>query len=145
MHATLRSRSALALGALLLLTAGVWGQTRPNPAHPGPAAGAPPSTPQSLRFETTSTAIVVDVVVRDGKGDLITDLTPQDFELYEDRLRQSVGSFTIANRGTGIAVAARRRTGATRIGGAGTSADAVDETPAATAESGLTALVFDTA
>ena len=47
---------------LVLLTAGVWGQTRPNPAYPGAPGGPPSVEPQ--RFETTSTAIVVDVVVR---------------------------------------------------------------------------------
>ncbi len=141
MHATLRSRSALALGALLLLTASVWGQTRPNPSYPGePAREGEAASPQ--RFETTSTAIVVDVVVRDGRGALITDLAPDDFELYEDRLRQSIGSFTAANRGTGIAVAARKRDGALRIAGAA-AADEGTAATAVTAESGLTALVFD--
>jgi hypothetical protein len=71
----------LAATASTLLTAGVWAQTRPNPNAPAPTgeAGSP-------RFETTSTAIVVDVVVRDRKGALLTDLTADDFEIYEDRL-----------------------------------------------------------
>ncbi len=99
----------------MLLTAGVLGQTRPNPAYPGAPGGPPSVEPQ--RFETTSTAIVVDVVVRDAKGALVTDLVPEDFDVYEDRLRQSVGSFSVANRGTGIAVAAKKRDAATRVGG----------------------------
>jgi VWFA-related protein len=133
------ARLAIATGGLLLLTAGVWGQTRPNPAYPGAPAGSSSGEPQ--RFETTSTAIIVDVVVRDAKGALVTDLVPDDFELYEDRLRQSVGSFTVANRGTGIAVAARKRDGTTRMGDT-VAATAPAETPA-TSEAGLTALVFD--
>ncbi len=132
--------SGLVTGGLVLLTAGVWGQTRPNPAWPGASGSATEGAAQ--RYETTSTAIVVDVVVRDSKGALITDLTPEDFELYEDRLRQSIGSFSLANRGTGIAVAARKRDAATRIDGASTSPGATDM-PETTAETGLTALVFD--
>jgi VWFA-related protein len=124
----------------MLLSVGAWGQTRPNPSYPGePGQGGAGATPQ--RFETTSTAIVVDVVVRDARGALITDLGPEDFEIYEDRLRQSLGSFTVANRGTGIAVAAKKRDGTMRLGDS-TSTPTVEETPAPS-ESGLTALVFD--
>jgi len=135
------TRWALATGGLVLLTAGVWGQTRPNPAYPGAPGGTSSAEPQ--RFETTSTAIVVDVVVRDAKGALVTDLVPEDFELYEDRLRQSIGSFTVANRGTGIAVAAKKRDAAIRVGGATPGSPADADVPDVTAESGLTALVFD--
>jgi VWFA-related protein len=85
----------------------------------------------------------VDVVVRDAKGALVTDLVPEDFELYEDRLRQSIGSFTVANRGTGIAVAAKKRDAAIRVGGATPGSPADADVPDVTAESGLTALVFD--
>ena len=134
------ARWVLVIGTSLLLTAGVWGQTRPNPNHSGPGAEGTPDG-QTPRFETTSTAIVVDVVVRDGKGALITDLGSEDFDLYEDRLRQSVGSFSVANRGTGIAVAARKRDATTRVGSGTTEPEGT--IPPATTESGLTALVFD--
>lgn len=133
------ARWALAAVAFALLTAGVWGQTRPNPAWPATSATGN-SSPQ---FETTSTAIVVDVVVRDGKGVLLTDLVPDDFELYEDGLRQTLGSFSVANRGTGIAVAARKRDATTRVGANGVAAGADIDVPVAAAETGLTALVFD--
>jgi hypothetical protein len=75
------ARWVLVVGTSLLLTAGVWGQTRPNPNHSGPGADGTPDG-QTPRFETTSTAIVVDVVVRDTRGALITDLGSEDFELY---------------------------------------------------------------
>ena len=133
-----RPSIAVAAGAVMALTVGVWGQTRPNPDHP--AAPAPLAGPQ--RFETTSTAIVVDVVVRDAKGALVTDLAADDFELYEDRVRQTVGSFTVANRGAGIAVSARKRDGATRISG-DPAATAVPPGAASPDEPGVVALVFD--
>ncbi len=44
---------------------------------------------------TGTTAIVVDVIVRDGKGNPVTDLRKEDFELYEDGERQDVGDVTI--------------------------------------------------
>lgn len=137
MVSTRRRHRALLAGVLLVMTAGVWGQTRPNPQYPGGADASGGAT----RFETTSTAIVVDVVVRDGKGALITDLTSDDFDLYEDRVRQTLGSFTVANRGTGIAVTARKRDGATRLalGESDTVADGASRAP----EGGITALVFD--
>lgn len=125
----------LAATASTLLTAGVWAQTRPNPNAPAPTgeAGSP-------RFETTSTAIVVDVVVRDRKGALLTDLTADDFEIYEDRLKHALGSFSVANRGAGIAVSAKKRDGAVRLDAPGAPAPEAAPTPEA---SGVMALVFD--
>jgi VWFA-related protein len=43
---------------------------------------------------TTVSAILVDVVVRDRKGDPVRDLTENDFEVYEDGVKQDVGSMT---------------------------------------------------
>ena len=40
------------------------------------------------------TAVLVDVVVRDRKGQPVTDLSPSDFELSEDGTAQKIGSFT---------------------------------------------------
>lgn len=40
-------------------------------------------------------AVVVDVVVRDGKGNPVTGLTKDDFELLEDGVRQEIGDVTV--------------------------------------------------
>lgn len=118
---------------MVVCGAGLWAQTRPNPA-------APTST-QSTRFETTATAIVVDVIVRDRRGNLVTDLTADDFDLYEDRVRQTIGSFSVANRGAGIALTARRKDAPTLLSTtAGTGADDVLDDDS---RSGVVALVFD--
>ncbi|MGI8672802.1 MAG: hypothetical protein ACR2LU_09360, partial [Luteitalea sp.] len=69
--------TTLALGVLCAVSGVVRAQTRPNPEYPGTPSA--PSAPSAQRFETTSTAIVVDVVVRDSKGALITDLTADQF------------------------------------------------------------------
>lgn len=140
MRGSVAQRTALATGLALALSGIVWAQTRANPNYPG-TAPVPASGGGLQRFETTSTALVVDVVVRDGKGALITDLAADDFELYEDRLRQTLGSFSVANRGTGIAVTARKRQAGTVP--AGPPPDAGDEVLDDDGKAGLTALVFD--
>src|SRR5205085_282807 len=70
-------------------------------AQPRPPAG-PPAAGQAVRTKdidaTAVTAIVVDVVVRDRDGKPVTDLKPTDFELYEEKQLQEVGSFTPVNR-----------------------------------------------
>src|SRR5688572_20902149 len=57
-------------------------------------AGLHAQTPPSPRsgFQVSTTAVVVDVVVRDAKGRPITDLKASDFELLEDDVRQRIAS-----------------------------------------------------
>ena len=79
---------------------------------------ARPSTRSQATFDSYTTAILVDVVVRDGKGRPVTDLTAADFELREDGTPQKIGSFTRVSRGDGIGidVALREPGGTTTIG-----------------------------
>ena len=71
-------------------------------APPRPPAAGQPAAGQAVRTKdvdaTAVTAIVVDVVVRDRDGKPVTDLKPTDFELYEEKVLQDVGSFTPVNR-----------------------------------------------
>jgi VWFA-related protein len=67
-------------------------QTPQGAPPPAPASGTAPQ-----RFATGTTAIVVDVVVRDRKGAPITDLTPADFELLEDGVKQEVSSVELVS------------------------------------------------
>jgi len=53
-------------------------------------------------FTSATTAILVDVVVRDRKGRPVTDLDAADFELFEDRVAQRVDTFSRVSRGGGI-------------------------------------------
>ena len=61
------------------------------------AAQAPqPPAQRAIEADATSvTAIVVDVVVRDRQGDPVQGLTPGDFQISEDGVRQELGSMTI--------------------------------------------------
>jgi VWFA-related protein len=59
---------------------------------------------QRRTITSTSTAILVDAVVRDKAGHLVTDLSAQDFELYEDGVAQKIDSFTRVSHGGGIGI-----------------------------------------
>ena len=59
---------------------------------PAPAATQPPAQAPGSGFTTSTTAVVVDVVVRDAKGAPIVDLKPSDFELLEDDVKQRIAS-----------------------------------------------------
>jgi VWFA-related protein len=94
-------------------------------------------------FESFTTAVLVDVVVRDGKGRPVTDLTAADFELREDGAPQTIGSFTRVSRGDGIGinVALKEPGNVTTIG---TPPPPEDGTPEKEDRSpSVTALVFD--
>jgi VWFA-related protein len=54
----------------------------------------PPAPRASGIVQAETTAILVDVVVRDKKGKPVTDLTTNDFELYEDGVLQDIGALT---------------------------------------------------
>ncbi len=45
------------------------------------------------KFGTSTAAVSVDVIVRDKKGQPVTDLSQADFEVYEDGVRQRIISF----------------------------------------------------
>src|SRR5829696_6502847 len=85
------TRSA-AIAALLLTAAGQ--------AHPSAQRAAP----ASQAYSSATTAILVDIVVRDRRGRPVMDLTAADFQLLEDGVRQKIDTFTRVSRGGGIGV-----------------------------------------
>ena len=61
-------------------------------------APAPPTTQQpQYRVRVTSELVLVNVVVRDKKGNLVRDLKKEDFTLLEDGKRQAVSTFDFEN------------------------------------------------
>jgi VWFA-related protein len=77
------SRRLFAVVLLLALTVPVLGQSPPN----------------QPTFGTGTTAVVVDVIVRDRKGNPVTDLRKEDFELLEDGVRQEIADLTLVSQG----------------------------------------------
>lgn len=103
-------------------------------------AQAGPSQRQAIT--STATAILVDAVVRDKNGNLITNLSATDFELAEDGVAQTVDSFTRVSRGGGIGVGVAWKTPDRTIAVTPTASPA----PAAGApleDAATVALVFD--
>ena len=69
---------------------------------PGVSGQAERPRPQS--FTSTTTAILVDVVVRDGADGQVMDLSAKDFSIAEDGVAQKIDSFSRVTRGGGIGV-----------------------------------------
>ena len=53
--------------------------------------------------QSHATAVLVDVVVRDKRGQPVVDLTAADFEIYEDGVPQEIGSLTLYTPAGGAA------------------------------------------
>jgi VWFA-related protein len=102
----------------------------------------PSSTPSSQIFGTGTTAVVVDVVVRDRKGNPVTDLRKDDFELFERGVRQDIADLTTAGvprtRSSPISGPETAR-GRTLLESSGVTADPVEPVRAPA----FVALVFD--
>lgn len=64
-------------------------------------------------FRTSAAAVAVDVVVRDRDGGPVTGLGPQDFELFEDGMRQTITTFDAVDLPSPASPAPLRAPGAT--------------------------------
>ena len=63
-------------------------------------AGLPPGEqPEQPTFRADITLITNDVIVRDGNGQFISDLTTDDFEIYEDGVKQEISSLVLIHGG----------------------------------------------
>src|SRR5258705_1946476 len=94
-----RQTRALLTAAILLLNVSfsVLAQDAPQ-SQPSQASqqAQQPQQPQ-YRVRVTSELVLVNVVVRDKKGNLITDLKKDDFTLLEDGKRQAISTFDFEN------------------------------------------------
>jgi len=68
-----------------------------------------PTGTEDSAFLTRATAVLVDVVVRDRQGRPVMDLKADDFEIFEDNVPQTIGSFALVSRGGGIGIDVRLR------------------------------------
>jgi len=77
---------SLALAMLLLIgLVGHAGSQAPTPAHP--------QDPGPFKIAVSVDLVVLHPTVRDRKGSFASDLRQQDFEVYEDGVRQSIRLF----------------------------------------------------
>jgi VWFA-related protein len=70
----------------------------PTPA-PAPAQTPAPNRQESPTFRVQIDAVTMDVIVKDESGRFVSDLTKDDFEIYEDNVRQEVASLTVVTGG----------------------------------------------
>ena len=61
----------------------------------------PPPAPGEDSIKISTTLIQVDVTVTDKKGNIVTDLKPEEIEIYENGVKQDVSAFSFINAETG--------------------------------------------
>jgi len=88
--------AGLALGVMLSSSAP---EARQAPAQPPARPAAPPQAPANPDFRVAIDLVTTDVIVRDGRDIFIADLTKDDFEVYEDGVRQTMASMTLVHGG----------------------------------------------
>ncbi len=103
------------------------------------------AVPQRDRQSYTSatTAILVDVVVRDRRGRPVTDLSAADFDVAEDGFRQKVETFTRVSHGGGLGVGVAWRSPRSTIAVTPTTPPPAAASAAASIDDATTAIVFD--
>jgi VWFA-related protein len=109
-------------------------------------AGSAPQDDERLVVGTSE--VVLDAIVRDKKGHPVKNLKADDFEVYEDGVRQQVASFRLVQREQGAATGAAEQRDATRPAVAPAPANNSSTAGAASAIKsvntiGAVALVFD--
>jgi VWFA-related protein len=90
---------ALAAGAGLLSFA----EARPAPlgaeALAQAAPAAPQAAPQQPTFRVAVDLVTTDVIVRDQRDQFVSDLKPDEFEVYEDGVKQNIVSLVLTHGG----------------------------------------------
>src|SRR5688572_5791470 len=81
---------------LVVLAAGLSAQT---PAPPAASGAAPQNQQQPPTFRVQVDLVTNDVVVRDDKGNFVPDLKRDEFEVFEDGVKQDVIQMTVVTGG----------------------------------------------
>jgi len=85
-------------GFLVALAVGLSAQTPQAPQTAAPAQ-QPPQPTQPPNFTARIDLVTNDVIVRDDKGNFIPDLKKEDFEVYEDGVKQEITSMQVITGG----------------------------------------------
>jgi VWFA-related protein len=79
-------------------------------ANPSPVPAPTPVDDDSV-VKISTNLIQIDVTVTDKNGKFVTDLTPDDFELYENGEKQQISNFSLVSRSIGSLTANDGKTG----------------------------------
>jgi VWFA-related protein len=85
--------------ALCIMLSSSAPEARQAPAQPPARPSAPSQAPTNPDFRVAIDLVTTDVIVRDAKDIFIADLTKDDFEVYEDGVRQTMASMTLVHGG----------------------------------------------
>jgi len=92
---TLTQRGFWSSVGCVALAAGLSAQTATQPpSQPGQAQAQ-----ESPVFRVTVDAVTTDVIVKDANGQFLSDLSKDDFEIYEDGVKQDVATMTMSHGG----------------------------------------------
>jgi VWFA-related protein len=93
---TLKMNGFWSTGFLVVLAVGLSAQTQPPAPSTAPATAAPQEKPT---FKVTVDLVTNDIIVRDDKGNFIPDLKKEEFEIWEDGIKQDISSMTVVTGG----------------------------------------------
>ncbi len=92
------ARTFLPFGVVLLIvvaTAGALAQQQPPPAPPAaPQQSSPAQRPVAPPIVVRTPVVIVPVTVKDSHGQLVGDLTADDFRILADNVEQKVATFS---------------------------------------------------
>src|SRR5262245_35479657 len=102
-----RALKVSAVAAVLAVGGSLHAQNAPATPPTPPAAQQPgsdkpviaPPMPQGGVIRRSVDLVATDVIVRDNKGQFLADLTKNDFEVFEDGVKQDVISFVLTHGG----------------------------------------------
>ncbi|HJR61620.1 MAG TPA: VWA domain-containing protein [Vicinamibacterales bacterium] len=95
----LNIRRTLCLAALAVtVMAGPPAGAQAPPQNPPPAQAQPQQPPRQV-IRRQIDVITTDVIVRDNRGQFVADLNKDEFEVYEDGVKQEVVSFVLTHGG----------------------------------------------
>jgi hypothetical protein len=88
------TRPQLGFGVAIALAAGVVLAAQGAPAQPPATA-----TQQQPTFRRSVEAVSMDAIVRNEREQFVADLTKDEFEIYEDGVKQTIQSMTLVQGG----------------------------------------------
>src|SRR5438552_2510401 len=97
---TLKRNGFWSIALLVVLAAGLSAQTPAQSGQtPAQAKPAAPAQPEKPTFRMQVDLVTNDVVVRDEKGNFVPDLKKDEFEIFEDGVKQDITSMTVVTGG----------------------------------------------
>jgi VWFA-related protein len=95
---TLKLNGLWSSALTILLVAGLSAQA-PAPAQQPTKQNQQPANQQPPNFRVQIDAVTMDVVVKDDQGRFVPDLKKEEFEIYEDGVKQEITSMTLSHGG----------------------------------------------